>query len=477
VSAFVGSTPGARPRVGGHGQRALVVGMAGLLSAAVVEVGYRTSPMAPIVVTCGVVLAALAVTRPLVTLYVAVLLIPLNQISVGFGQVHGITPAEAVFVLTAAGWALGTLALGQLPLMPTPLTKPFLLMLVAVVPGLAVAVDSFIVVKTLVMWSAFFVLFQLVVADGRTVTVRRLLLMLTVSGAAVGVIAVIKASSSLPQELQDFGESATNRGVGAFTQPNQLAGFEAMVLPAAVALLIGGRGARARSVALASAALIIAGLALSLSRGGLVAMAGALVVMLAWRPFRRSVVVAAVSVTVLAVVSPSLEALPHTDVVVSRASIVEQRLSSIGYAAHGVDPRLELWRTTPDIIRDHLPFGVGIGNFPNVAVRYGLVDASGLPYDHAHNLILNVGAELGLLGLVAVAWAAVAMSRLLVRACRRSADPALAFAVAAGLVAFMVEGLVDDLLASNFIAATVTILAGCAVVLSRSVRAAGPAAP
>ena len=451
--------------------------MAAVLSAAVVELGYRTSPMVPIVVTGGVALAALAVTRPLVTLYVAVLLIPLNQVSVGFGQVHGITPAEAVLVLTAAGWVVGTVARGQLPVTSTPLTKPFLLLLVAVVPGLAVAVDSFIVVKTLIMWSAFFAVFQLVAADGRTVTVRRLLLVLTVSGAAVGAMTVIKASSSLPQELQDFGESATNRGVGAFTQPNQLAGFEAMVFPAAVALLVAGRGARARTLALASSALIVAGLALSLSRGGLVAMAGALILMLGWRPFRRAVVVAALGVTGLAVVSPSLQGLPHTDVVVTRASIVEQRLSSIGYAAHGVDPRFELWRTTPDIIRDHLPLGVGVGNFPNAAVRYGLVDASGLPYDHAHNLILTVGAELGLLGLVAVTWAAVALSRLLIRACRRSADPALAFAVAAGLVAFMVEGLVDDLLASNFIAATVAILAGCAVVLCRSVRAGGPAAP
>jgi O-antigen ligase len=475
LSAFASPTLPSDPNV--WGQRLIAVVAAAAVSAGAVELAYRTNPIAPVVLMAVVALAALAVARPLVTLYVAVLLIPLNQISVGFGQVHGITPAEGLFVLTAVGWALGSAARGQLPLVPSPLTMPFALLLVALVPGLAVAVDGFIVVKTMIMWTSFFLLFGLIVADGRTATVRRLLLALVVSGAAVGIITVIKASGSLPQELQDLGESATNRGVGSFTQPNQLAGFEAMVFPAAVALLIGGRGARARSVALASAALIVAGLGLSLSRGGLLAVAGALVVMLGWRPFRRAVIVAAVSVSVLVVVSPPLGDLPHADVVVARADIVGQRLSSIGYAAHGVDPRLQLWRTTPDIIRDRLPFGVGVGNFPPVAVRYGLVGSNGEPYEHAHNVILTLGAELGILGLVAVVWAAVSLSRVLVRACRRSADRALAFAVAAGVAAFMLDGLVDYLLASNFVAATVTILAGCAVVLWRPVRSARHAAP
>src|SRR4051794_18506488 len=82
----------------------LLLAATALASAATVGLAYRTRPLVPLAVCAALAAAALAIARPLTALYVAVLLIPLDRLSLGFGGVNGVTPAEAMFVLTAAGW-------------------------------------------------------------------------------------------------------------------------------------------------------------------------------------------------------------------------------------------------------------------------------------------------------------------------------------------------------------------------------------
>jgi O-antigen ligase len=439
----------------------LLLGAAALGSALVVQLAYRTSPVVPLAAAVALAFGALAFARPLTAVYASIMLIPLELVSVRLGDVRGLTPAEALWVLTAAGWTLGRIVNGQLPLTRSPLTKPFGLMVVAIVPGLAVAVENFFVVKTLLMWSAFFLISQLVIVDGRLSTVRRLLLALVAAGGVVGTIAVVNAGSH-PQELLAQGALATNRSVGAFSHPNQLAGFAVMVFPAAVALAAHERP-WVRAFASVAAVPILAGAVLSLSRGGLLALAGALIVMLGWRPFRRFAVVAAVVIAGLSLAGAGpLQPVPE-------AAVVVTRLSSVTYAAQGVDPRFVIWRKAPQIIKDHLPFGTGAGNFVYASTTYGVViPGERVAFGHAHNILLTMAAELGVLGVVALAWITIALFRVLAVACRRSAARGLAFAVAAGLASVALQGQVDYLLASNFITATIALLGACAVVLSRA---------
>jgi hypothetical protein len=71
---------------------------------------------------------------------------------------------------------------------------------------------------------------------------------------------------------------------------------------------------------------------------------------------------------------------------------------------------------------------------------------------------------------VALLLLAVRLPGLLVEACRRNVGPdrGLAFAVAGGLTAFSVQGLIDHTLWSNTIAAVVAIFLGLAVVMWQS---------
>ena len=431
-----------------------------LLGLAVVQIAYRTQPIVPLVLAAGAALLLLGVTRPIVTLYIAVALAPLELLSYQLGGA-GVSPAEALLALSGFGWAASRVARGQLPFAPSPLSWPLGLLVLALVPGILVAPDPFGVVKVIVLWSAFFFVYQMVVVDGRRETVRTLLFVLALSAAVVGIIAVVSSGGAAP-DLQGAGDTATGRARGSFGHPNTLATFEALALPGALALGLAGP-AIMRPAALASFAAILVGLALSLSRGGLLAVAGALLMMLVWAPFRRTVLVAGAIVVVLGFsgASPLGEA--------EEVQVLTQRLESITYSAGGVDPRFRLWEVTPQIIADHPVIGIGQNAFPVVAQRYGLLlGNSAATYQHAHNIALTITVELGLIGLAVLVWLVVALIRVLILGYRRRpADRGLVLAVSAAFMALALQGMVDYTLRSAIIVGVVFALAGCAVVLAR----------
>jgi O-antigen ligase len=296
--------------------------------------------------------------------------------------------------------------------------------------------------------------------------VRTILLALAVAAAVVGLKAALDPGTDQPQQLLGIGEVAEGRPGGSFQDPNILATFEALGLPAAVALAL-GRNLLLRVVGAGAFALILAGLALSLSRGGFLAAAGALAIMLAWRPFRYTGIAALALVITLQAVSGSFSG------EIQQTSVVAGRIQSVSYAAAGGDPRFAIWRTTPEIIAGHPFFGIGANQFPDVSLRYGLYSEDRGSYQHAHNIPLTIAAELGLLGLAALLWATFALGRVLIAACTRltGADRGLAMAVAAAFTGLALQGMVDYTLSSNTVAAVMFVLAGCAVVLWRAAGA------
>jgi len=449
----------------------LLIPLAALaLSLAAVQLAYVTEPWVPLAAIAVAAAVAATLARPLAGLYLAIALAPLELFSLTLGGSSsggaegggfGLSPPEAMLLVTGGTWALRRIVNGQLPLVPSPLNKPLVLLLLAVLPGVAIAAEPLFVVKVLVIWTCLFLVYQLVVDEGDAKTVKWLLLTLAVSGAVVGLIATIRTGGGSEISLLGQGETAEGRAEGSFGHPNTLATFEALALPGALALALATRGA-VRLMAAAAFVLSFAGVALSLSRGGLLAIAGALAMMAVWRPFRRVALVAALVVVPFAVAGAS----PLGDVRV--VDTVTERISSVEYSAQS-NQRLDIWAATPEIIADNPVLGVGIGQFSSVAPRYGLAGAFEETYEHAHNIPLTIAAELGLIGLAALAWLAVALVGLLLRAYRDASgiDRGLVIAIAAALLALTVQGMVDYTLRLNLIVATVMLLAGCAVVLSR----------
>jgi len=117
--------------------------------------------------------------------------------------------------------------------------------------------------------------------------------------------------------------------------------------------------------------------------------------------------------------------------------------------------RLQLWRSSWMMFRDHPLLGVGLDNFLyQYRSRYILPAAWQEPdLSHPHNTLLDYGCRLGLCGLVAGFWLQIAFWRLALPLRRLAEGPtglagapdrrALALGLMGSMVNFLAHGLVD----------------------------------
>ena len=141
-----------------------------------------------------------------------------------------------------------------------------------------------------------------------------------------------------------------------------------------------------------SITLLLAGIVVTESRGGLIATIAAVgfVFFVSKASFAKKAVVAALFFV------GGIAALPKD---------VANRYASIGSAAQtdeSAQSRLAVWTAGARIIRDHPVFGVGVTNFEIVyGSRYIDRIGAGDVWRSAHNSLVEAGAELGVVGLIA----------------------------------------------------------------------------
>ena len=210
------------------------------------------------------------------------------------------------------------------------------------------------------------------------------------------------------------------RSYGTFAQPNPYAGFLNLSLPLGYALLLAGDH-RQRSTQLKDA-LILAwlgcvGVALltSLSRGAWLGFAVAFVVITVLHS-RRTAAAAALSgallSSILVLSSANLLPVAFTGRFTSAADyfrVFDVRQVKVTDENFAVVERMAHWQAAATMIEQRPVLGFGAGNY---ADAYPSVNLPGWkePLGHAHNVLLNVTAETGLVGLVAyLAFLAVAL--------------------------------------------------------------------
>jgi putative inorganic carbon (HCO3(-)) transporter len=202
------------------------------------------------------------------------------------------------------------------------------------------------------------------------------------------------------------------------------------------------------------------GIMLAASRGALIGVAVAAILMLGWRNMRRFavIVVPLFAVLILGAVNPAPSVLDTRQLM--------QRISQLP-GDSSTDPRLFYWEQTPKMIADHPIFGVGALEFSEYAPRYGIPVTAGVP-THAHDTLLTITAELGIVGAAAFIALCLTVAGALRRSIRwgSSDNAALGWGVAGGLTSFFAAGVVDYVLAARVIDETVFVLVGCAVGLA-----------
>jgi putative inorganic carbon (HCO3(-)) transporter len=226
--------------------------------------------------------------------------------------------------------------------------------------------------------------------------------------------------------------------------PNVMASSLATLLPLplALSLALPGKSRRTRwlrGALLVTCALQLLVLLLTKSRGGYLALGASLWLtlwLLGQRRWAIGLTLVAALLLVWLITSPSTETSAPLD--------VDQQAA---LDASTWDFRQQVWRAALQTIADYPFTGAGMGTFNDVAaLLYGLYAPDN---PQAHNLFLQVGVDLGILGLISflamqflALWAAWRAYRLY----GKLAEPllqAIAIGGLSGIVATLAHGLVD----------------------------------
>lgn len=223
---------------------------------------------------------------------------------------------------------------------------------------------------------------------------------------------------------------------------NHFAGFLEICLPLSLALVVAEKD-RGKKVLLVFLTLLMAvALVFTLSRGGYVAMAVGLLVMMA-------VLLRRVRARRDRWIYAGLLALVALAVTFFGTEPVVERVGSAGQIAGGGEmsfaQRWSIWKGTLLLIRDHWFLGSGPGTFEYVFLRYRPVDFTARA-GFAHSDYLELVADCGLFALAAVLWIAAVIFARAWRAARNEESrlrTGVACAALASFIAYAIHSLID----------------------------------
>lgn len=264
------------------------------------------------------------------------------------------------------------------------------------------------------------------------------------------------------------------RAYGTFEQPNPFAGFIGLVLPIALALIAYysmytiyyARRHMSRVSHLTHYSLLVtyviitlllaAAVYLSFSRGAWLAAVVAIGAMIAFAPRRWWIGLGLVVVTLGLLISlSSAGILP--DAINQRFTDASELftfrdvrgvlINDVNYA---LIERQAHWQAALNMLTDRPWIGVGFSNYQVVYDQYRLLNWP-MALGHAHNIYLNVAAELGLVGLAAYLLLWLVIFTVTFKTIRRAAgiERALAIGLMGSWVYLSVHMLVDNLYVNN----------------------------
>jgi O-antigen ligase len=241
--------------------------------------------------------------------------------------------------------------------------------------------------------------------------------------------------------------SYKNRGTGTYICPNHLAGFLEMILPLALSYTLAGRFGPATKVFLGYASLVIlAGIGVSISRGGWIATGVTLTVffalLLSHRDYRKQAIA---SLVVL---------LAAGTFFIMKAEKPQERFQDMFVNGKLEDIRFKLWKPAVEIWKENIWFGAGPAHF-DFRFRQYRPDEVQMRGDRVHNDYLNTLTDWGIVGFVLVSSAWVLLGCGVVKtwkfvqrssndfAIKKSNKTAFVFGAALGLLAILLHSFVD----------------------------------
>ena len=352
----------------------------------------------------------------------------------GRGEALQFSLGEFVILVCFAVWIGRALVSGERPgfsLRSPPILPAIALVGVATI-SLLVSEQRWVSLREyrlVIMEPFLFLLMALAASRGQNgpVFAERLLDALVLTGTAVGLVGLYHYF--FVGIVEDV--NGISRMLAVYHSPNALALFLGRVLPLSVVLFFSLPSSQRRRWLYGLAAIVVlVALILTYSRGAWLGMLAALLFVGGLKSRRwlwALLGLGALSLVLLFLASPGR--------LVSEPSTLQ---------------RLYLWQAALDMGKDRPLLGVGLDNFLYQYPKYMLADAWAEPnISHPHNILLDFWTRLGILGVVAAGWLQVTFWRAALRLYLRAASPKVK-AIAAGLMASMVDFLVHGLLDNSF---------------------------
>lgn len=322
-------------------------------------------------------------------------------------------------------------------LRPTSVTRALLLLLVAAMVTAIGSVRPEDSIREILLWLSYLGIAVVTASTVNHIAIaRRFLDALTVIAGWLCLIALF---------MYWGAATAGTRWYATFYWPNQFAAFLLLVLPLTLVRFLRAPKIRDALAQGMMTLLFVVSLVFTYSRGAwLVLAAVALPAMILLRPRRwGSVLGRLVILIVLAAVSVFALVQSHatqdaTQGVVARAASVADPGD---YAIQG---RLNFWRAGLKIFRDHPVFGTGPGTFDAVHAAYQR-DVRYFARD-AHSLYIQTLAEMGIIGLGALAALLVAIGntwRRTLLAAQGTEEYPLILGLGLGVLAFVLHSAID----------------------------------
>jgi O-antigen ligase len=270
------------------------------------------------------------------------------------------------------------------------------------------------------------------------------------------VAGVLEAIVGCIQYATVSGDTA-GRFTGTFDQPNPYGAFLNLALPLALCLLVFTKNWRIRWLAGGATAIIGLAAYFARSRGALLGLAVAVVVVALVRlRLDRIAAIAAAPLALLVGVAwythllpQSIQARVSSTIAIDTASLCRPYVS----ANFSTLERLAQWSAGINMFLAHPVLGVGAGNYSEAYPQYSVVCWPN-SLGHAHNYYINAAAETGALGLVAFLALTIAMIFVGWRATQamlRSDTTGYGLALALGFFACIATAVVHNVVDNVFV--------------------------
>ncbi len=401
-----------------------------------------------VLLLAGGFFVGLLLVKPALGVYLLIPVIPFSPLlAVSAGGIR-VGVMELLLALGLGVWLLQLAARLARPPVISPLGVPFLIFLGGVSLSWLNSLSIGASLVETVKWVEMLALYLLVVALVPRRHLPLVVIVVLVTGTAQALLGLYQFLFKVgPPGFLLFG-GLFLRAYGTFAQPNPYAGYLGLVLPLALAVTLWAwsRGAGERGsggageqgpfhpptsnfqlptstlltslIILSFFLLMLAGLFASQSRGAWLGFVVAAVVTLG--AYNRKIVVALVGLGLAASVALLAGTFQGTLAGLAEApagniySTISQRLVDaaaiitiddvggveVNDANFATIERLAHWQAAREMWRDNPWLGVGFGNYEVIYPAYAVgrwLNSLG----HAHNYYLNIGAEAGLVGLIA----------------------------------------------------------------------------